>query len=93
MPAALPPTSAYTYAVEFSVDEALTTGATAVRFSQPVITYVENFLGFPVGTMVPVGFYEKAQAAWIPAARTKRAISIRSTISSPAARRRRKNCW
>jgi RHS repeat-associated protein len=68
MPAALPPTSAYTYAVEFSVDEALTTGATAVRFSQPVITYVENFLGFPVGTMVPVGFYEQAQAAWIPAA-------------------------
>jgi RHS repeat-associated protein len=68
MPATLPPTSAYTYAVEFSVDEALTMGATAVRFSQPVITYVENFLGFPVGTIVPVGFYEKMQAAWLPAA-------------------------
>ena len=32
MPGALPPSSAYTYAVELSADEALTAGATQVRF-------------------------------------------------------------
>ena len=49
MPAALPPASGYTYAVELSVDEAVDAGATEVRFDKPVATYVENFLEFPVG--------------------------------------------
>ena len=44
--AARPPRG-YTYAVELSVDEAVEAGATEVRFDQPVITYVENFLEFP----------------------------------------------
>ncbi len=44
MPAPLPTMSGYTYAAEFSVDEALAAGATDVRFSQPLVTYVENFL-------------------------------------------------
>ena len=48
-PASCPPTSGYTYAVELSVDEAVDAGATEVRFNQPVVNYVENFLGFPVG--------------------------------------------
>ena len=46
MPAELPPASGYTYALEYSVDEALAAGATEVRFSQPLIHYSENFLGF-----------------------------------------------
>jgi RHS repeat-associated protein len=75
MPAELQPTSGYTYAVEFSVDEALAAGATAVRFSQPVINYVENFLGFPVGSIVPVGAYDKAKAAWIPS-RNGRVVKV-----------------
>lgn len=66
MPAELPPSSGYTYAVEYSVDEALTAGATTVRFNQPVYHYVENFLDFPVGMIVPVGYYDKQQAAWLP---------------------------
>ncbi|HEX2518093.1 MAG TPA: DNRLRE domain-containing protein, partial [Castellaniella sp.] len=45
MPATLPANSFYTYCVEFSVDEAMAAGARAVRFSQPVIKYVDNFLG------------------------------------------------
>lgn len=49
MSAPLPPNSAYTYAVEFSVDEADSAGAKGVTFSQPIINYVENFLGFPAG--------------------------------------------
>lgn len=68
MPAELPGTSAYTYAVEFSVDQALATGATGVEFSQPVISYVDNFLGFPAGTVVPSGRYDRERQAWIPSA-------------------------
>ena len=66
MPASLPPTSAYTYAVDFSADEALAAGATRVVFNQPVIQYVENFLNFPVGIVVPTGVYDLQKAAWLP---------------------------
>ena len=66
MPGALPPSSGYTYASEFSVDEAIEAGATEVRFSQPVISYVNNFLGFPPGTVVPSGYYDRQRNAWIP---------------------------
>ena len=66
MPAELPPTSGYTYAVEFTVDQAMAAGATEVRFDQPLIHYVENFLDFPVGGIVPVGFYDRQQGQWVP---------------------------
>lgn len=66
MPAELPPTSGYTYAVEFSADEALAAGATTVRFSQPLVQYLENFLAIPVGTEIPVGAYDRDRAAWVP---------------------------
>ncbi len=65
MPGTLPVESAYTYAVDYSVDEALAAGARQVRFSQPVIGYVENFLGFQVGTTVPAGYYDRERAAWV----------------------------
>ena len=63
MPAALPASSGYTYAAELSVDEA--SARTTVQFSQPVVSYTENFVGFPVGTPVPVGYYDRARAAWM----------------------------
>ncbi len=66
MPGELPPTSGYTYAVELSVDEAMAAGAKRVDFSQPLVFYVENFLGFPVGGIVPTGYYDRDRAAWIP---------------------------
>ena len=66
MPAEMPANSGYTYAVEFTVDEAVAAGAQDVRFSRPLIHYVENFLNFPVGTIVPVGFYDRQKEAWIP---------------------------
>ncbi|MCK4579056.1 MAG: FG-GAP repeat protein, partial [Candidatus Marinimicrobia bacterium] len=66
MPAELPPTSGYTYAVEFSADEADEVSAKDVRFDRPLIHYVENFLSFPVGMPVPTGYYDREKGIWIP---------------------------
>ncbi len=65
MPADLPATSAYTYCVELSADQA--TGGARVEFDQPVPYYVENFLGFEAGTAVPHGYYDRDEGRWIPA--------------------------
>ncbi len=83
MPAPLPPSSGYTYALEYGVDEALAAGAGDVRFSQALFHYVENFLNFPVGTAVPVGYYDKTKALWIPS-ENGRVIKILSIISGTA---------
>lgn len=62
MPAELPPSVCYTYAVELSADEALANGrkinGKEVVFNQPVVFYVDNFLNFPAGGIVPVGYYD-----------------------------------
>jgi hypothetical protein len=52
MPGSLPPTSAYTYAVDVNVEEA---HGRTVQLSHPAFLYVENFLGFAPGTGMPVG--------------------------------------
>lgn len=67
MPGILPAASAYTYAVELSADEALAGGVTGVSFNQPVFNYVENFLGFPVGSTVPTGYYDRENSRWVAA--------------------------
>lgn len=61
MPAVLPPASAYTYCVELAVDN-----HQRVEFSKPVVSYVDNFLDFPVGAIVPVGYYNRDKGVWIP---------------------------
>jgi len=66
MPAALPPTSHYTYAFEVNADEAVQAGAKSVEFSVPLVYYVQNFLGFPSGTVVPVGSYDRGKGVWVP---------------------------
>lgn len=70
MPGELPPTSGYTYAVELSVDEVIAAGVKRngidLVFNQPVSFYVNNFLEFPTGENVPVGYYDGDNAAWIP---------------------------
>jgi RHS repeat-associated protein len=83
MPAELPPASAYTYAVEFSVDEAKAAGAIDVRFSSPLPFYVENFLGFPVGIDVPLGAYDRARGTWV-ASDSGRVIKIVSATGGLA---------
>lgn len=66
MPAELPQTSGYTYAVDVSSDEAVALGAQHIRFNKPVPFYVDNFLNFPVGTIVPLGIYNFSKALWEP---------------------------
>jgi RHS repeat-associated protein len=74
MPGALPATSAYTYAVELSADEARAVGAKKIVFSdavdptQPrnVLAYVDNFLGFRVSDAIPSGYYDNALGGWVP---------------------------
>jgi RHS repeat-associated protein len=66
MPGELPPTSGYTYAVEYSLDEAIQAGAVNVNFNQPLIHYSQNFLNFSVGQVVPTGYYDRILAAWVP---------------------------
>ena len=68
MPASLPPTSALTYAVELSADEAIQLGALDVVFDSPLYFYVENFLGFPSGIDVPMGFLDSSTRRWVPSA-------------------------
>jgi len=65
MPGALPPTSAYTYAVEFTADEAQAAGAASVEFSTPLIFYLDDFLGMPPATAVPTGYYDPARGVWV----------------------------
>ena len=83
MPAELPPSSGYTYALEYSVDEALAAGALDVHFSQPLYHYTENFLNFPVGMIVPVGYYDRQQGKWLPSenGRVVKIISITSGLA------------
>ncbi len=75
MPAGLPPSSAFTYASELSVDEALAAGASKIDFDRAVPFYVENFLGFSVGTPVPAGYYDREKGQWI-ASENGRVIQI-----------------
>ena len=83
MPGDLPGLSAYTYAVEYSVDQAVAAGATNVEFTKPVATYVENFLDFPVGDPVPAGYYDREKGDWV-AGEDGRIIKIVSEASSRA---------
>ncbi len=64
MPGALPRHIMYTYAVELSFDEAVAANAERVVFSEPVYFYVDNFLGWDVGDVIPVGFYDRGEGSW-----------------------------
>jgi YD repeat-containing protein len=66
MPALLPPTSGYTYAFEVSADEALAAGAESIALTEPASYFVESFIGVPVGTIVPVGSYDRTRGLWLP---------------------------
>ena len=84
MPGTLPPSSGYTYCAKYSVDEAMTAGAVAETYSQPVISYQENFLGMPVGGAVPSGYYDVVTGTWqgMPNGRVVKVLSIAGGAAS-----------
>ncbi len=63
MPSDLPIETAYTYCSDITVDGVK--DDESVEFNAPVIMYVDNFLGFEVGEIVPVGYYDRNQGKWI----------------------------
>lgn len=77
MPGTLPKSTSYTYAVDLSSDEGAALGAQHIQFSQAVPVYVDNFLGFPTGVLVPVGVFNANTGLWDPQ-ENGRVISIRS---------------
>jgi len=64
MPGDLPPQSGYTYAVDYTGDEALAAGAQHVDFDRPLYAYTENFVGFKIGADVPAGTYDGDAGRW-----------------------------
>jgi RHS repeat-associated protein len=78
MPAALPPNTGFTYAFELSVDEAISTGARTVEFTNPLPLYVDNFTRMPVGAGVPLGYYDFDCGCWksVKNARVVRVVAI-----------------
>jgi RHS repeat-associated protein len=62
MPADLPQETAFTYCSELAIpgvgdDESVT-------FDSPVDIYVDNFLNFAVGEIVPMGYYDRIEGEW-----------------------------
>ncbi|MDF2958643.1 MAG: repeat protein [Paenibacillus sp.] len=84
MPGDLPPFVGFTHAVELSADEAVEAGATEVTFNKPLYYYVDNYLNFPVGETVPIGYYDRNLGQWI-ASENGRVISIVSHEAGMAA--------
>ena len=67
MPGELPAVTGYTYAIELAAAEAgVKIAGKDVLFSQPVVFYEKNFLDFPVGGSVPLGYYDGERGAWVP---------------------------
>jgi RHS repeat-associated protein len=83
MPGALPENSGYTYAVELSADEVIAAGAKRLDFDKPLSLYVDNYLKFPVGEIVPVGWYDYEAAQW-QASDNGRVIKVLSVASGKA---------
>lgn len=84
MPGSLPANTGYTYAAEFSVDEALKAGATQVSFDRALINYTENFIGAPVGSAVPTGYYDRVSGEWVggPNGRVIKIVSIAGGVAT-----------
>jgi hypothetical protein len=84
MPAMLPPTSGYTYAVALSLDESDAAQAKHVFFSKPLAVYLENFLSFDIGTKVPAANYDEDAHAWVASTdgRTVKILSITDGVAT-----------
>jgi len=66
LPGSLPEGMGYTYVAELSADEVAEADASRIQFSSAFPMYVENFLGFDVGTKVSAAFYDPELGVWVP---------------------------
>ena len=64
MPAPLPGTSAYTYAMAITADGVPADQASRIEFSRPVISYVNAVVDMPIGSDVPVGGLDYFSGTW-----------------------------
>ncbi len=62
MPADLPKESAFTYCAELQIPGVA--DEESVNFNSSVIMYVDNFLNFEVGEIVPIGYYDRFDGQW-----------------------------
>jgi len=62
MPAKLPEGTAFTYCTALTVDGV--DSESDITFDKPVTVYIDNFLGFKVGEIVPVGYYNRKTGEW-----------------------------
>jgi hypothetical protein len=90
-----PQVTGLAYGLDFSVAEAKKLGASHVEFSEPVSIYVENFLELPVGTTLPLGYYDpqngqcKAKPGRSSKSSTSRTERLSSTRMVMVSRKRR----
>src|SRR5260370_40891367 len=82
MPATLPANSGYTYCFDLTADEALASGGTGT-FNAPILSYIDDFLHFPAGQHVPLGYYDRTQRQWGPV-KDGLGITIGSISRGPA---------
>lgn len=66
MPADVAANTMYTYAAEFSLEDAAGNVYDHVTFGAPVMSYVDNFIDLEVGEAVPVGYYDREAGLWKP---------------------------
>ena len=48
-----------------------------------LVLYIPNFLDFPVGIVVPVGFYDRGKAQWVPgdSGRVVQVVSVANGVA------------
>ena len=63
MPGELPPETAFTFANDLHV--AGVYYSDSVIFDSDVVMFVDNFLGFKVGEIVPIGYYDRLGNEWV----------------------------
>jgi RHS repeat-associated protein len=62
MPGPLPKNSVFTYCTKLWVEG--TQFNDTVQFNNDVVMFVDNFLGFEVGDIIPVGFFDTIESNW-----------------------------
>ena len=63
MPGPLPTDSVFTYCSELNVEG--TRYNDTVTFNKNVVMFVDNFLGFEVGEIVPIGYFDTIDSNWV----------------------------